>query len=180
MSKCLGHDISVRQHSKSEHWAPCHIQTPSRYDWKIVESDVKPKSNKQTKPNFAYILHLCWPDLRWDSFMSIFENLQHGYCPCLLSEFCFHSISCEQIDGIWTNFAYALTSTRSRLGLLHVNFCKFTTVMTLGYCQKFVSAQYLCEWINGIWSNFAYAFTLTRFKFRCLHVNCHKFSTIGP
>ena len=30
MSKCLGHDISVRQHSKSEHWAPCHIQTPSR------------------------------------------------------------------------------------------------------------------------------------------------------
>ena len=49
MSKCLGHDISVRQHSKSEHWAPCHIQTPSRYDWKIVESDVKPKSNKQRR-----------------------------------------------------------------------------------------------------------------------------------
>ena len=28
-------------HSKSEHWVPCHIQTPSRYDWKIVESDSK-------------------------------------------------------------------------------------------------------------------------------------------
>ena len=47
MSECLGHDISVRQHSKSEHWAPCHIQTPSRYDWKIVESNIKPKSNKK-------------------------------------------------------------------------------------------------------------------------------------
>ena len=47
MSKCLGHHMSVRQHSKSEHCAPCHIQTASRYDWKIVESDVKPKSNKQ-------------------------------------------------------------------------------------------------------------------------------------
>ena len=28
---------------KSEHWAPCCIQTPSWYDWKIVESDVKPE-----------------------------------------------------------------------------------------------------------------------------------------
>ena len=37
---------------KSEHWAPCHIQTPSRYDWKIVESDVKPISNKQLSPHF--------------------------------------------------------------------------------------------------------------------------------
>ena len=46
MSKCLGRDISVRQHSKSEHSAPCLIQTPSRYDRKIVESDVKSKSNK--------------------------------------------------------------------------------------------------------------------------------------
>ena len=25
----LVHDISVRQHSKSEHRTPCHIQTPS-------------------------------------------------------------------------------------------------------------------------------------------------------
>ena len=40
---CLGHDTSVRQHYKSEHWAPCCNQTPSWYDWKIVESDVKPE-----------------------------------------------------------------------------------------------------------------------------------------
>ena len=58
MSKCLGHDISVRQHSKSEHWAPCHIQTPSRYDWKIVESDVKPKSNKHMSLSLFH--HVYW------------------------------------------------------------------------------------------------------------------------
>ena len=33
----------MSQHNKSEHWAPCRNQTPSWYDWKIVESDVKPK-----------------------------------------------------------------------------------------------------------------------------------------
>ena len=38
----MGRDISVRQHSRREHWAPCHIQASSRYDWKIVESDVNP------------------------------------------------------------------------------------------------------------------------------------------
>ena len=50
MSKCLGRDISVRQHSKSEHWAPCHIQTPSRYDWKRLKATLSPnQTNKQTK-----------------------------------------------------------------------------------------------------------------------------------
>ena len=39
----LCHDTSVRQHYKNEHWAPCRNQTPSWYDWKIVESDVKPE-----------------------------------------------------------------------------------------------------------------------------------------
>ena len=39
--KCLGHDTSVKQHYKDEHWAPCHNQTPLWYDWKYVESDIK-------------------------------------------------------------------------------------------------------------------------------------------
>ena len=39
--KCVGHDTSVRQHYKSEHWAPCYNQTLSWYDWKIVEDDVE-------------------------------------------------------------------------------------------------------------------------------------------
>ena len=43
--KCLG------QHSKSEHCAPCPIQTPSRYDWTMVESDVKSNKQKQTISN---------------------------------------------------------------------------------------------------------------------------------
>ena len=39
----LGGDISVKQHSKSEHWAPCYIQTLLQYDLEIVENDVKPE-----------------------------------------------------------------------------------------------------------------------------------------
>ena len=33
----------MRQQYKNEHWASCHNQTSSWYDWKIVESDVKPE-----------------------------------------------------------------------------------------------------------------------------------------
>ena len=36
----VGHDISMRRHYKSERWAPCRNQTPSWYDWQIVENDV--------------------------------------------------------------------------------------------------------------------------------------------
>ena len=32
------YDTSVRQHYKSEHWAPCPNQTSLWYDWKIVEN----------------------------------------------------------------------------------------------------------------------------------------------
>ena len=54
---CLRHDISVRQHSKSEHWAPCPIHTLPRYDW------IKPK---QTNKNFAscYLLGKQIPGLK--------------------------------------------------------------------------------------------------------------------
>ena len=44
-----------------------------------------------------------------------------------MSEFHFPSISWEWIDGIWPNFAYALILTRSRLGLLSIDFRKFIT-----------------------------------------------------
>ena len=43
------YDTSVRQHYKSEHWAPCYNQTQSWY----VESDVK---SGQTKQTFHYSL----------------------------------------------------------------------------------------------------------------------------
>ena len=35
----------MKQHYKSEHWAPCCNQTQSWYDWRIVESDVKTRTN---------------------------------------------------------------------------------------------------------------------------------------
>ena len=41
----------VRQHYKSEHWAPWHNQTPLWYDWKIVESDIKPDWSTQWQDN---------------------------------------------------------------------------------------------------------------------------------
>ena len=72
-------------------------------------------------------MHCPLLDLGWDCYVSIFPNLQHSYGPWLSSEFYFPSISCEQIDEIWLNFVYALTLTRSRLGLLGVNFRKFIT-----------------------------------------------------
>ena len=46
--RCLGHDTSVRQHYKSEHWAPCLNQTSSWYDWKNVESDIKFEAHTYT------------------------------------------------------------------------------------------------------------------------------------
>ena len=51
---CLVHDTSVRQHYKSEHWAPCRNQTPSWLDWKIVESDSKPEQTTTTRTSVAY------------------------------------------------------------------------------------------------------------------------------
>ena len=54
---CLGHDTSVRQYYKSEHWAPCRNQTPSWYDWKIVESDVKPKQTTTMVDQYAHTIN---------------------------------------------------------------------------------------------------------------------------
>ena len=48
--KCLGHDTSVRQHYKSEHWAPCRNQALLWYDRKIVEIDIKYKQKTTTMP----------------------------------------------------------------------------------------------------------------------------------
>ena len=45
--KCLGHDTSLRQHYKSEHWVPYCNQTPSWDDWKIVEMTLNPNKQQQ-------------------------------------------------------------------------------------------------------------------------------------
>ena len=46
----------MRQHYKCEHWAPCRNHTPSWYDWKIVESDVKPEfTHTHTHINICWV-----------------------------------------------------------------------------------------------------------------------------
>ena len=62
------------------------------------------------------------------SLLKIYINFHKfitSYGSWWMSEFCYCSISWEQIDRIWPYFAYALILSRSRSGLLHINFCKF-------------------------------------------------------
>ena len=44
----------MTQHNKNEHWAPCRNQTPTWYDWKIVESDVKPEQTTTTTQGIVH------------------------------------------------------------------------------------------------------------------------------
>ena len=120
-------------------------------------------------------MHWPLPDLGLNCYASAFATIQHVCCPWLLSNFRFRSISCERIDGVSSMFAYALTVTISRLGLLAINFRKFTTVMAFDYLQNFVSSQYfeneLMEW------NFAYVLLMTRSRLGLLRANFCKFTT---
>ena len=58
----------MRHLYKNEHWAPCRNQTLSWYDWKIVESDVKPEQTTTTKIILKYPPYL----LHW-----LFSHLVH-------------------------------------------------------------------------------------------------------
>ena len=81
--------------NKSKHWAPCRNQTPSWYDWKIVESDFKPQQTTITtqgmcslywsfslyKPD-AEVWSTCFVQLSasgsWDSgFESLLRHIYH-------------------------------------------------------------------------------------------------------
>ena len=90
-------------------------------------------------------MHSCWPDLHWNCYSSIFANLQQIFGPWLFSEFSFHSISYEWVNGIWSNLAYALILTRSRLWLLQVNFHKFTTELWQSYGPWLLSEFLFCS-----------------------------------
>ena len=59
------------------------------------------------------------------------------------------------------NFAYVLTLIRSKLGLLRSISAVYNTVMALGYCQNFVSAQNRVKESLEFDQTFAYAVTLT-------------------
>ena len=75
--KCLEYDTSVRQHYKSEHWAPCCNQTPPWYK-KIVESDIKPdQTNKQYFVKYPGMLYAVCFSIRYTLIWhaSDFSNL---------------------------------------------------------------------------------------------------------
>ena len=58
-------------------------------------------------------------DLDWDLHI-FFGHLYQSYDPWFTPQFCFRSISLEQIDRFPLNFIYAFILIRSSLGLLHV------------------------------------------------------------
>ena len=77
--------------------------------------------------DFDQILHMhwYWQDLGWDYYASICNRAMAFDVSWLT--FPLWQYLENELDGIWPNFAYALILTRSRLGLLHINFCKFVT-----------------------------------------------------
>ena len=85
--------------------------------------------------------------------------------PWLKSKFYFSSISWEQIDGFWPNFAYALILARSRFELLHVRFHKFETEFWSLTEVRIRFPLNIWEPIDGFWPNFAYALILARSRF---------------
>ena len=54
----LGHATAVRQHYKSERWAPCGNQTPSWYDWKVVKATLNPNKQQQKELTLEFCLAL--------------------------------------------------------------------------------------------------------------------------
>ena len=83
--------------------------------------------NKSMEFDQILLMHWYWEDVRRDHYTSISQI----YNSVMARDWCPNSILWEQIDGIWPHFAYALILTRSRLGLLRVNFRKFITALWL-------------------------------------------------
>ena len=52
--------------------------------------------------------HWYWWNVVKDNYKLFFFIFQRSYGPWLMSEFCFHLISWEQIDGFWWNLVYAV------------------------------------------------------------------------
>ena len=75
-------------------------------------------------------MHLCLEILGRDCYASILRKSKTELWALIdIRTIRFHSISWEQIYGIWPNITYALLHvlTTSRLGLSHINFHEFIT-----------------------------------------------------
>ena len=53
-------------------------------------------------------MHWYWQNVGKDNYKLFFVIFQWSYGPWLMSEFCFHLISWEQIDEFWWNVVYAV------------------------------------------------------------------------
>ena len=76
--------------------------------------------NKMTESYQNFYAYQQWQDLARDCCTSFFTKFWQSYGPWLTWEFCFRSISWEQMDRILPIFLCASTLTRSSLGLLPV------------------------------------------------------------
>ena len=95
--KYLGHDTLVRQHYKSEHWAPFRNQTPSWYDWKKnVESAVKLEQTNKQYALFFWMFNHC-------TILKMLQNRSVKLCSLVVVHF-------ERLimSGIW-DCMYILT-----------------------------------------------------------------------
>ena len=99
--------------------------------WALI--DVKNFDSAQYLENklmkFDQIFYMNWycQDLCLDYYVRQFLQIYNSYGPWLMSKFRFRSISWDQIDGIFPNFAYALILPSSRLGVLYFNFYFFSS-----------------------------------------------------
>ena len=79
------YDTSVRQHYKSEHSVPCRNQTPLRYEWEIVESDVKPE---QTTTLLFWMLFINADDVVVATSIAIAVDVDVAVVCSLTRHFC--------------------------------------------------------------------------------------------
>ena len=89
-------------------------------------------------------MHWYWQNVGKDNYKLFCVIFQLSYGPWLKSEFCFHLISWEQIDGFWWNFVHAV------LWLTHEIFLNFSTELwplTDVHISIFLNIFRNIEWI---------------------------------
>ena len=99
----------------------------------------------------------CNPSTTWSRlgfYTSFFGHLYQSYDPWFTPEFCFRSISLEQIDQFSLNFIYAFILIRSSFGLLHVIFRTFVQELWPLIMPKFCIHSISWEQIDWFSPNF--------------------------
>ena len=115
------------------------------------------------------ISELSWPHFKkwglywiWVVRYSVRHSVCHSVHP---SQFCFRSISWEQIDQIIPNCVYVLILTRSSLRLLHIIFRTFVLELwpltNIRFFWKICFRSIYWGWIDRISPNFVCALILT-------------------